>query len=50
MRTVNGWTWDEEAKRWYVTRKGVKIIVRQLNRNDPPDFNASLLDVEESPQ
>jgi len=47
MRTVNGWTWDDAGKRWYVIRGGVKIIVRQLTRNEPPDFSADLLDVEE---
>jgi hypothetical protein len=45
MRIVNGWTWDEESKRWYVTRGTVRITVR-LARNDPPEFDAGLFGVQ----
>lgn len=41
MRTVNGWTWSEEDKRWYVTRGSARITVR-LPRSDPPEFHANL--------
>jgi len=45
MRKVNGWTWDEADKRWYVIRGSSRITVR-LPRNDPPEFHADLFAVQ----
>jgi hypothetical protein len=45
MRTVNGWTWDEADKRWYVIRGSARITVR-LPKNDPPEFHANLFAVQ----
>lgn len=40
-RSVNGWSWDENAKQWYADKGRARVYVR-LPKTDPPDLHADM--------